>query len=93
MNDAIEKLRKDLETKIENSSKIVVSEDEPSTSCIWYKVLNTTKQEEITYELKTKAYDENEKYHLEQDNKLETIINITDDSTDNENIIVEEIKS
>lgn len=49
---------------------------------------NTT---ELAYELKTKAYDENEKFHLEQDNNLETIINVTDDITDNNNIIIEEI--
>lgn len=46
---------------------------------------------ELAYELKTKAYDENEKYHLEQDGNIETIINVTDDITDNNNIIIEEI--
>lgn len=43
---------------------------------------------ELEYEIKTKAYNENEKFHLEQDNKLETITNVTDNILDENNIII-----
>lgn len=50
--------------------------------------VETTK--ELEYEIKTKTYDENAKFHLEQDGNLETIINVTDNILDENNIIIEE---
>lgn len=84
-----EELKK-LEEKI---TTIIVSESEPVQSCIWYKIISSQNEDDTNEILiQTKEYDENETYHLEQDNNLETIINMTDSTTDNENIIVEEIE-
>lgn len=84
------------EMKKHIAREVFVSKDEPEfEECIWYQILDSKEVDDTEIIIKTKGYDESEKFHLstQEDNEIiiETITNMTEDIEDKDNIIEIEI--
>ena len=72
-------------------NEIVLSKDEPNRECMWYQIISGDyNEDELGLYVETTEYDETKKYSLEENSNLETITNMTDDKSDEENIISDE---
>ncbi len=71
-------------------SQIIVSEEEPTKDCIWFRVINKETLDNTFY-LETEELDGSEIYISEIDNKEEKIVNIGETINNNGDTILEEI--
>lgn len=75
-----------------SKNQIIISDTNPEKECIWFEE-KSNKEVSSTNDvmLETTAYDETQKFHAETDKVLETVTNMTEDITANDEIIVEEV--
>lgn len=92
IDDLKQKVGANLQQELTEIKKrtIIVSETEPNESCIWYKIIENNLEEIM---LQTIEYNEEEKHHIEIDNKLETLQNVveTEAEATNQNTVIQEL--